>query len=254
MKLQLLLPPVEPDKLTAPSQCPYEGCGGKRVRWHQDVKKAIRDTKYEQVPAQRYQCLTCKRTFRVYPPGVSRAQTSLRGKGLAVMLYLLGLSYEATSLALEAIGVSYCKSQVYDAVQEAASRVPGLKREQVFNGLRTVAMGADLTSVKCRGKWLALGLAVASITGLVLTVDELDGQDITSLQKWIEPIAQQVGAPVLVTDDADAFKTVADETGMQHQGCKSHVIRRTQALVADLEPLVKQDADGSLVALGVTSE
>ena len=254
MKLQLLLPRVEPEKLAAPPKCPYEGCGGKRLRWHQDVKKAIRDTKYEQVPAQRYQCLKCKRTFRVYPPGVSRAQTSLRGKGLAVMLYLLGLSYGATSLALEAIGVSYCKSQVYYAVQEAASRVPGLKREQVFEGLRTVAMGADLTSVKCRGKWLSLGLTVDSISGLVLTVDELSGQDIDTLQKWIEPIAQQVGAQVLVTDDADAFKTVADETGMQHQVCKSHVMRSTQALVAELEPVVKQDADGSLAAIGVTCQ
>jgi transposase-like protein len=82
MKLHLLLPRVEPDKLEAPKGCPYQGCDGKRVRWHQDVKKAIRDTKYEQVPAQRYQCLKCKRTFRVYPPGVSRAQTSLtRAKG-----------------------------------------------------------------------------------------------------------------------------------------------------------------------------
>ena len=115
-------------------------------------------------------------------------------------------------------------------------------------------MRPDLTSVKCRGKWLSLGLTVDSLTGLVLTVDQLDEQDIKALQKWLEPIAQQVGAQVLVTDDADAFKTVADETGMQHHFCKSHVIRRTQALVAELEPLVKQDADGSLAALGVTSE
>lgn len=193
MKLHLLLPQVEPDQLTTPTRCPYQGCGGKRVRWHQDVTKAIRDTKYEQVLAQRYQCLKCKRTFRVYPPGVSRAQTSLRGKGLAVMLYLLRLSYGATSLALEALGVSYCKSQVYYAVQEAASRVPGLKREQVFEGLRTAALGADLTSVKCRGKWLSLGLTVESISGLVLTVDQLSGQDIETLQKWTLPIAQQVG-------------------------------------------------------------
>ena len=38
----------------------------------------------------RYQCLKCQRTFRVYPEGTTRAQTSLRVKGLAVMLYLLG--------------------------------------------------------------------------------------------------------------------------------------------------------------------
>ena len=76
------------------------------------------------------------------------------------MLYLLGLSYGATSLALEALGVYLCKSRIYDAVQEAASRVPGLKREQVFAGVKTPALGGDLTSVKCKGEWLPLGITV----------------------------------------------------------------------------------------------
>ncbi|MDQ6659590.1 MAG: IS66 family transposase [Chloroflexota bacterium] len=252
MKLHLVLPRVEPDKVATPTRCPYQGCDGKRLRWHQEVAKAIRDTKYEQVQAQRYQCLKCQRTFRVYPQGVSRAQTSLRGKGLAVMLYLLGLSYGATSLALEALGVSYCKSQGYYAVQEAASRVLGLKRDQVFEGLRTAAMGADLTSVKCCGKWLSLGLTVDSISGLVLTLDELSGQDIDTLKDWIEPIAKSVGACVLVTDDADGFKTVADEVGVQHQLCKAHVLRNTESLIEQYQPLVAQDTDGSLKELGIS--
>ncbi len=57
MKLHLLLPRVEPETLVEPTTCPYAGCDGKRLRWHQDVPKAIGDTKYEQVLAQRYQCL-----------------------------------------------------------------------------------------------------------------------------------------------------------------------------------------------------
>ena len=66
------------------------------------------------------------------PPDVSRVPqrgehepTSQRVKGLAVMLYLLGLSYGATPLALEALGAYQCKSQVYDAVQAADKQVPG---------------------------------------------------------------------------------------------------------------------------------
>jgi hypothetical protein len=38
-----------------------------------------------------------------------------------------------------ALGVYLCKSRVYDAVQDAAKLVPGLKREQVFAGVRTPA-------------------------------------------------------------------------------------------------------------------
>jgi transposase-like protein len=54
------------------------------------VRKALRDTVYQEVQVHRYQCLKCKRTFRVYPEGTTSAQTSQRVKGLAVMLYLLG--------------------------------------------------------------------------------------------------------------------------------------------------------------------
>lgn len=100
MRLHLLLPKVNPEKIIAPSKCSYAGCSGRKFRLHQPVNKALRDTVYQHVEVYRYQCLKCGRTFRVYPEGVSGAQTSGRVKGLAVMLYLLGLSYGAVSLAL----------------------------------------------------------------------------------------------------------------------------------------------------------
>jgi len=218
------------------------------------VTKPLRGTVYHDVQVHRYQCLKCKRTFRVYPEGTTPAQTSQRVKGLAVMLYLLGLSYGATSLALEALGVYLCKSRVYDAVQEAAKLVPGLKREQVFAGVRTPALGGDLTSVKCKGEWVPLGITVDPISGLALTIDQLPAEDIKTLKDWIEPIAKSVGARVLVTDDADGFKMVADEVGVQHQICKAHVLRNTETLTLRYQPLVAPDTDGSLHAIGVSPE
>jgi hypothetical protein len=89
-----------------------------------------------------------------------------------------------------ALGLSMCKSRVYDAVQEAARRVPGLKREQVFAEVRTAALGADLTTVKCKGQWLPLGISVDAISGLTLTIDALSAQDIEALKQWIDPIAE----------------------------------------------------------------
>jgi transposase-like protein len=254
MRLHLLLPKVNPKEITPPSQCADPNCQGRKFRFHQPVNKALRDTVYQEVQAHRYQCLKCGRTFRVSPQGVDAAQTSQRVKGLAIMLYLLGLSYGATSLALAAIGVSMCKSRVSAAVQEAAKRVPGLKREQVLNGLRTAALGADLTTVKCKGQWLPLGISVDAISGLALTVDSLSAEDIEALKTWIEPIAQSVGAQVLVTDDADGFKTVADEVGVQHQVCKSHVLRNTDRWIEQLKPLVQHDSDGSLSSIHVTGQ
>jgi transposase-like protein len=253
MRLHLLLPKVNPKALAVPAKCGYADCTSKQVRLHQPVSKALRDTVHQQVEVHRYRCLKCGRTFRVYPPGVTRAQNSLRVKGLAVMLYLLGLSYGATSLALEGLGVPLSKTEVYETVQAAAARVPGLKREQVFEGRKTAALGGDLTSVKCRGQWLHLGLSVDALSGLVLTVDELSAEDAQALKAWIEPIVEQVGAQVLVSDDADGFKQVADETGLLHQVCKSHVVRNTEALIQEMRPQAQQDKDGSLQAIGITS-
>ena len=197
MRLELILPRVEPEKIAPPEKCKYEGCEGKYFRFLQEVDKALRDTVYPHVSAHRYQCLRCKQSFRVYPQGVSRAQTSDRVYGLGVMLYLLGLSYGAVSLALDALGVYLCKSRVYEVVQAAAERVPGLKREEVFEGIRTPAVGGDLTSVRCNGRWLSLGLTVDDTSGLVLTLDDLTGEDAETLKSWMEPIATAVGAQLL---------------------------------------------------------
>ena len=214
MRLKLILPRVEPMEFKKLLICPHKGCQGRHFEHHQEVDKPLKDTAYGIVSAHRYRCLRCKRTFRVYPQGVTRAQTSQRVKGLAVMLYLLGLSYGATALALEALGVYMSKSSVYEAVQAAAEKVLDLKRNEVFARLRTPALGGDLTSVKCNGEWLPLGLAVDDTTGLVLTVDELPAEDAETLKEWLAPIAKAVDAKLLVSDDADAFKTV--EIGRAH--------------------------------------
>jgi len=254
MRLKLILPPVVPTEIPVPTICPYTSCGGRHFQFHQVVEKPLRDTRYAKVEAHRYLCLRCRRTCRVYPQGVTKAQTSLRVKGLAVLLYLLGLSYGAVSLALEALGAYMCKSRVYDAVQAVAERVPGLKREQVFEGLKTPALGGDLTSVKVNGQWLTLGLTVDDLTGLVLTIDGLDGEDAETLQEWMEPIAEEVGAQILVTDDADALKSVADELGLEQQVCKGHVKRNTEALIENLMLDATTDADGSLAVIGMVPE
>jgi transposase-like protein len=254
MRLQMLLPKVEPAAFTLPTACASPDCPGVHFRERQEVNKAVRDTVHQQVVARRYECLRCHRTFRIYPRGVTKAQVSLRVKGLAVMFYLLGLSYGAVSLVLEALGVYLCKSRVYDVVQAAAQRVPGLKQRQVFDGVKTSALGCDITSVKCNGRWLPLGVSVDDTTGLVLTIDELSGEDAQTLTAWIAPIAEQVGAKLLVTDDADSLKAVAEAVGLDQQICKGHVKRNTDALIADLRTVLERNTDTSLVALGVTSE
>jgi transposase-like protein len=251
MRLKLILPIIDPEQFIEPAHCIDPKCKGDRFVPWQEVKKNVRDTEYEMVTARRSKCVRCGRTFRVYPQGVQSSQMSQRVKGMGVMLYVLGLSYGATALMLEALGVDLSKSSVYRAVQAAAEAVPGMKRTEILLGYRTKAIGGDLTSVKCKGQWLPIGVVVDPINGLVLTIDHLEGEDAQTLQEWIEPIADQVGAHTLVTDDADAFKQVADEAGLDHQVCKSHVVRNTEELIASLSLAIEAGQDSSLVELQI---
>jgi hypothetical protein len=158
---------------------------------------------------------------------------------MAVMLYLLGLSYGAVVIMLEALGIYLSKTSVFRSVQAAGEAVPGLKRQQLLPGYRTKALGADLTSVKCKGEWLTLGVTVDPLNGWVLSIDDLPAEDAQTLQEWIEPIAEAVGAHTLVTDDADALKTAADDSGLYHQVCKSHVGCNTDELIASLSQAIQ---------------
>lgn len=252
MRLKLLLPEVKPSKFVIPKKCPTRKCKGRRFYPRQEVAKKIVDAKYQQVQAWRYQCGECGHTFRIYPQGVGKNQVSQRVSGLAIMLYVLGLSYGAVAIVLETLGIGIGKTSVYRAVQAAAEKVPGMKQTNLLDGYRTGAIGADVTSVRCCGKWLALGISVDAIHGMTLSIDQLPGEEAEQLKAWLEPILEAVDADVLVTDDADGFKKVSDETGRTHQVCKSHVVRNTEALVAELSATIQTGQDHSLEAIGVT--
>ncbi|MBN1371272.1 MAG: hypothetical protein JW987_04870 [Anaerolineaceae bacterium] len=254
MRLNLILPKVEPGHFEYPKKCGRKGCQGVRFVPRQEVDKKIVDAEHPQVTAWRYECKSCGYVFRVYPKGVNHKQISKRVNGMAVMMYLLGLSYGAVELVLSSLGMGIGKTSVYRAVQEVAKRVPGMKQEKLLDGYRTKAVGADVTSVRCNGQWVTVGIAVDAINGMVLSIDELPGEDAEQLKAWLEPILNAVDAEVLVSDDADAFKKVSDETGRSHQVCKSHVGRNTDALVEELSAIIGTGQDRSLEAIPVTPE
>jgi hypothetical protein len=111
-----------------------------------------------------------------------------------------------------------------------------------------------VTSVRCGGKWLPLGISVNAMTGMTLSIDRLSDEETDELKAWLEPILDAVDADVLVTDDADAFKKISDETGRAHQVCKSHVEKNTDVLVEELSSLIQAGNGRSLDTLEISSE
>jgi transposase-like protein len=235
-----------------PKECPYSDCQGKYFKSHQrHCDKAVRDTRHEKVEVYRRKCLSCKRTHRVYPQGVSKAQQTDRLKGASVMLYVLGISYRGVEDMLTALGTHLSYSSVYRNVQEAGAKVLQLRRdwlEKQSGGIKVV--GGDLTYVKCKGEQAIIGVAVDAQQGITLDIEVLDNQETETIRAWLQPLLEATGAKVLTTDDADAFKTVADEAGVEHQVCRRHVtvnildfIAKTAERILNKPPAVPEGLD-----------
>jgi len=197
--------------------------------------KPLRDLRHERVRAQRYRCLSCQRTFRVYPRGVSAAQQSSNLKALSVLLYVLGLSYQGVSDLLDALGQAVCKTTVYDNVQAAGAEAIRLRQQWLSGQVGTVqALGIDFTHVKRLGQDTIVAVATSILSGAALDFEIIADEKAETIQAWVRGLCASLQVEVLVTDDADALKTVADALGLEQQICRAHVNRNVHDLIASL--------------------
>ena len=148
----LKLPNVKRKTETRPKECPY--CVGNIFqRWGQ-VNKPVKDVRVRNVKVYRYRCCHCKRTFRHYPEGNTRADQTERLRVLAVLLWTLGLSHRASSLILSSLKVMVSFMTIWRDVQTESQQV---KRRNQWNRVRV--LGLDGAYV------LGLGRETAGVGG-----------------------------------------------------------------------------------------
>lgn len=242
MHISVRIPKLDPNAIQPPMRCPWKHpttkrhCTGTHFKLHQaHCRKPVRDLRHTQVTAQRYECLKCHHTFRIYPQGVSADQLSASLKAVCVLLYMLGLSYQGVVDLLEALLHPVCKTTVYNHVQAAGKKVRQLRKLWRTSKQGNIkVLGIDFTHVKCNGQDQIVAVATAMLTGEPIDIELLEAEGSVRVLQWIREIAEQIGAEILVTDDADALKTVADELGCEHQICRAHVNRNVHDLVAQL--------------------
>lgn len=242
MHISVRIPQLDPQTIVAPTRCPWKNpktkrrCRGTHFKLHQaHCHKAVRDLRHSQVTAQRYECLKCHHKFRVYPQGVSKDQLTASLKALCVLLYMLGLSYQGVVDLLEALLHPVCKTTVYNQVQAAGKRVRQLRqawRKQHTGQIKV--LGLDFTHITLNGEEQIVGVASAILSGEPIDIELLESEGSVRVLQWIREIAEEIGAEILVTDDADALKIVADALGCQQQICRAHVNRNVHDLVAAL--------------------
>jgi hypothetical protein len=134
---------------------------------------------------------------------------------------------------LTALGSPVDHVTVYRDVQEAGKEARDLREDWLKQAGRVAVVGGDPTHARCKGEDVVIGVAVDAQAGFVLTIDVLENEQTETLYQWLQPILESVGAKVLTTDDDDAFKTVADRAGVEHQICRRHVTTNVLDFIAE---------------------
>lgn len=211
MFLHIILPDVTQGRATVPTCCPYKSCNYEGVRLYQPVKKLVRDMNYREMIVLRYQCLKCGRTFRVYPQGVGRGQTSQLLKEIALVLYLLGLSFSETSATMEALGIPISKNRIYVTVQAYRHRYPELKHTRIFKDLSLPELQEAEILVNYHNLWLPLALTSREGPSLYLNLTELSEEIRQQLRVQIEQTLEGTRTSVHLSEDSSISK-VAEKT------------------------------------------
>jgi transposase-like protein len=230
----LKLPKVKRRREERPKKCPY--CGGETFqRWGQ-VNKPVKDMRVRNVKVYRYRCCHCGRTFRYYPEGNNRANQTERLRLFAIILWKLGLSYRASSLILSGLNVLISFMTIWRDVQNEAQQ---MKRHNQWKPVRV--LGLDGASVLGWGAKQGVLVAVDLGTSDPVAIGYVDEYNPQAVRRWLEPLVQQHGITVIVTDDLFSYKLVAEKLQLGHQVCQFHVRRWVGKTLKELQETVPRE-------------
>jgi hypothetical protein len=230
----LKLPAVKRKREERPKKCRY--CEGTTFqRWGQ-VNKPVKDVRVRNVKVYRYRCCQCKRTFRHYPQGNTKADQTERLRLFAVLLWTLGLSHRASSLILSGLKVTISHITIWRDVQQEAEQV---KRGNHWKPVRI--LGLDGANVLGWGEKQPVLVAVDLGTGEPLTLGYINEYDPQAVSRWLRPLVQRHGITVIVTDDLSSYKIVAEKLQLAHQVCQFHVRRWVGKTLKELQETIPKD-------------
>ena len=173
-----------------------------------------------------------RRTFRLYPTAVSHRQQTQRLQALSVYLWLLGISLGGVADLLLALGCPLSRPTILGNLRRAGTAARRRLRDRLRSGLVVQTVAVDCTHVTLRGTEKVVIQSVDAQSGVTLEIMILPREDERTLVRYIQRLATLTGCQVLVTDDADAFKTAADAAGLEHQICQQHVVPNSLTLLS----------------------
>jgi hypothetical protein len=98
-----------------PERC--DRCGSHGFNLHQRAPKALKEPLTLRADVIRFICKRCRKTTRLYPPGVDAARQTVALRQASVLLYWLGLSYDGIRELLGHLGCPLSKATVWANVR-----------------------------------------------------------------------------------------------------------------------------------------
>jgi transposase-like protein len=230
----LRLPNVKRKTTARPRNCPY--CQGETFQRWGGTSKPVKDTRYRTACVYRYRCCHCRRTFRHYPEGVDRADQTQRLRKLAALFWLMGMSLRNVQLALSVFGAKISHMTVWRDLQEQAEL---LKKRRHWQKVRI--LGVDGAYPLIKGRKQPTLIAVDLGNGKPVGVGQLDEANPQAVRRFLEPLVKRLGVSVIVTDDLNSYRKVAEKLDLEQQICQFHVRRWVGKALRELKESVPEE-------------
>jgi hypothetical protein len=83
-------------------------------------------------------------------------------------------------------------------------------------------LGFDETQLKVSGDGVTVGFVTDPKTGELVGMRLLSSRDGQEVAKWVCETAEALGCEVVVTDELESYKPVAEAAEVEHQLCLAH--------------------------------
>jgi hypothetical protein len=174
-----------------PERC--DRCGSHGFNLHQRATKALKDPLTLRADVIRFICKRCRKTTRLYPPGVDAARQTVALRQASVLLYWLGLSYDGIRELLGHLGCPLSKATVWANVRTSGllGNRHRLRADPGSLAIQGRPSGA-VARMLLRGRAATIGLDGGS-GELVLVVSAIQPDAGRLLQRRVEEATRRLG-------------------------------------------------------------
>ncbi|MCC7369365.1 MAG: hypothetical protein IT306_13130 [Chloroflexi bacterium] len=174
-----------------PERC--DRCGSQGFNLHQRASKALKDPLTLRADVIRFICKRCRKTTRLYPPGVDSARQTVALRQASVLLYWLGLSYDGIRELLGHLDSPLSKATVWANVR-ASGLLGNRHRLRADAGTLSIQHRTDggAANMLLRGRAVSLEL-VRTPLELSLTVSTLQPEAARLVYRRLEEATRRLG-------------------------------------------------------------